>query len=157
MKHLTTKTAMHSLPNLTAEADSLLDLLIAQCVDLEALLKLSRAEASAVEARDFDAVIRITAERSTLGERLEVYHRQIADMRQRLGAAAESVMQSPTATRIAELVNGIVAQDGITRPMLLEVRQQIDLERRQLNQMQRGLTAYLNEGRMPAVACDQLA
>lgn len=148
---------MHSLPNITTEADSLLDLLIAQCVDLEALLRLSRAEASAVEARDFEEVIRITDERSTLGERLEVYHRQIAEMRHRLGEAAESVMHSPTVTRITELVNGIVAQDSVTRPLLMEVRQQIDLDRKQLNQVQRGLTAYLNEGRMPAVACDQLA
>lgn len=148
---------MHALPHLTTEADSLLNLLIAQCLDLEALLKLSRGEATAVEARDFDAVIRLTAERATLGERLEIYHRQVAELRERLGAAAETVMQSPTATRIMELVNGIVAQDNYTRPLLLEVRQEIDQERQRLNQAQRGLTAYLNEGRMPAVACDQLA
>ena len=148
---------MHSLPHLTTEADSLLDLLIAQCVDLEALLTLSRSEAAAVEARDFDEVIRITAERATLGERLEVYHRQIAEMRQRLGAAAETVMQSPTATRITELVTGIVAQDSYTRPLLQEIRQDIDLQQQRLTLAQRGLTAYLNEGRLPAIACDQLA
>ena len=148
---------MHSLPHLTAEADSLLDLLIAQCVDLEALLTLSRGEAAAVEARDFDEVIRLTAERATLGERLEVYHRQVAEIRERLGAAAETVMHSPTATRITELVNGIVAQDNYTRPLLFEVRQEIDQQSQRLTQAQRGLTAYLNEGRLPAVACDQLA
>lgn len=148
---------MHSLPHITAEADSLLDLLIAQCVDLETLLTLSRSETAAVETRDFEEVIRITTERATLGERLEIYHRQIAEMRQRIGAAAETVMQSPTATRIAELVNGIMAQDGYTRPLLLAVREEIDQQRRQLNHAQRGLTAYLNEGRMSAVACDQLA
>lgn len=148
---------MQSLPHIAAEADSLLDLLIAQCVDLESLLKLSRGEAQAVEARDFDEVIRLTTERATLGERLEVYHRQVAELRERLGAAAEPVMQSPTATRIAELVNGIVAQDNYTRPLLLEVRQEIDQQSQRLNQTQRGLTAYLNEGRTPAIACDQLA
>lgn len=148
---------MHALPHLTTEADSLLDLLIAQCVDLETLLTLSRGEAVAVEARDFDEVIRLTAERATLGERLEVYHRQIAEMRQRLGAAAETVMQSPTATRITELVTGIVAQDSYTRPLLQEIRQDIDLQQQRLTLAQRGLTAYLNEGRLPAVACDQLA
>ena len=148
---------MHSLPHLTTEADSLLDLLIAQCMDLEALLTLSRSEAAAVEARDFEAVIRLTAERATLGERLEVYHLQIAEMRQRLGAAAETVMQSPTATRITELVTGIVAQDSYTRPLLQEIRHDIDLQQQRLTLAQRGLTAYLNEGRLPAVACDQLA
>lgn len=148
---------MHPLPHLTTEADSLLDLLIAQCTDLEVLLALSRKETAAVEARDFDEVIRLTAERATLGERLEVYHRQVADMRQRLGAAAETVMHSPTVTRITELVYGIMAQDSYTRPLLLELREDIDQQRQHLTRAQRGLTAYLNEGRMPAVACDQLA
>ncbi len=148
---------MNPVSRITTEADSLLNLLIAQCEDLEALLALSRGETAAAAAHDFDEIIRITAERATLGERLEVYHRQIADVRQRLGAAAESAFQSPTATRIAELVNSVQAQDHQAHSLLLEVRGEIDSESKQLNQVQRGLTAYLNEGRMPAVACDQLA
>ena len=148
---------MNPVFTITAEADSLLNLLIAQCEDLEALLALSRGETAAAAARDFEEIIRITAERATLGERLEVYHRQIADLRQRLGTAAERALQSPTATRIAELVNSVQAQDQRAHSLLLEVRQEIDSERKQLNQAQRGLTAYLNDGRMPAVACDQLA
>ena len=148
---------MNPTSRITAEADTLLDLLIAQCVDLEALLTLSRHEAAAVEARDFEEIIRLTADRATLGERLEVYHRQIAEMRQRIGTAAEVVMQSPTATRITELVQGIMTQDSNMRPLLMTVRQEIEQEQKQLNQVQRGLNAYLNDGRMPAVACDQLA
>lgn len=148
---------MTTASRITAEADTLLDLLIAQCKDLESLLALSRGETAAVEARDFDEIIRITSERATLGERLEVYHRQIAEMRQRLGAAAETAMQGPTVTRIAELVNSVQAQDRQTQPLLLTVRQEVAQEQQHLNQVQRGLTAYLNEGRIPAVACDQLA
>ena len=131
--------------------------MIAQCEDLETLLVLSRRETVAVTARDFDEIIRLTTERATLGERLEVYHRQIADLRQRLGTAAESALQSPTATRMAELVTSVQAQDLQAHSLLLDVRQKIDSERKQLNQVQRGLTAYLSDGRMPAVACDQLA
>jgi hypothetical protein len=142
---------------ITAEADTLLDLLIAQCEDLELLLVLSRSETEAVQGRDFDELIRITAERATLGERLEVYHRQIAEMRQRLGAMAEAAWQSPTALRMAELVNRVQAQDHQTRPLLMSVRAEIEHEQKQLRQMQRGLSAYRNDGRMPAVACDQLA
>lgn len=148
---------MNPVSTITAEADSLLDLLIAQCKDLEALLALSRGETAAAAARDFEEIIRITVERATLGERLEVYHRQIADLRQRLGTTAESALQSPTATRIAELVNSVQAQDQRAHSLLLEVRGEIDSEWKQMNQAQRGLTAYLNDGRMPAVACDQLA
>jgi flagellar biosynthesis/type III secretory pathway chaperone len=140
-----------------AAADTLLDLLIAQCEDLEALLALSRSETAAVEGRDFEELMRITAQRATLGERLEVYHRQIAEMRERLGVAAEGVLQSPTAMRITELVNSVQAQDYQTQPLLLAVRREMEKEQAHLNQMRRGLTAYLNEGRMPAVACDQLA
>ncbi|HEX4949609.1 MAG TPA: hypothetical protein VFZ34_23235 [Blastocatellia bacterium] len=148
---------MHPAANISAEAASLLDLLIAQCEDLETLLVLSRHETTAAAARDFAEIIRITAERATLGERLEIYHRQIADLRQRLGGPAEMALESPTATRIAELVNRVRAQDDQTRPLLLAARQEIEQEWKQVHQVQRGLTAYLNEGRMPAVACDQLA
>jgi flagellar biosynthesis/type III secretory pathway chaperone len=148
---------MNTASRITAEADSLLGLLIAQCDDLEALLALSRRETAAAEARDFEEIIRLTAARATLGERLEVYHRQIAEMRQQLGAAADSAIQSPVATRIAELVNGVLAQDDKTRPLLMTVRQEAAQERKQLEQTQRSLAAYLSDGRMPAVACDQLA
>jgi hypothetical protein len=148
---------MTTAASIPAEADSLFDLLVAQCSDLEALLALARSETAAVQARNFDELIRITAERATLGERLEVYHRQMAELRQRLGTAAESVLQSPTALRIAELVTCVQTQDQQTRPLLLSVREEVGEEKKQLNHATRSLTAYLNEGRMPAVACDQLA
>jgi hypothetical protein len=41
--------------------------------------------------------------------------------------------------------------------LLLTVRQEAAQERKQLEQTQRSLAAYLSDGRMPAVACDQLA
>jgi hypothetical protein len=143
--------------HLVTEADSLFDLLSAQCADLEALLALARGETVAVQGRNFDELIRITAERATLGERLEVYHRQIAELRQRLGTTAESALQSPSAVRITELVNSVQTQDQQTRPLLLRMREEIGEESKKLNHTARSLTAYLNEGRMPAVACDQLA
>lgn len=142
---------------ISTEADSLLDLLIAQCADLEALLALSRRETAAAEARDFAGMIEVVTERATLGERLEIYHRQIAEMRQHLGAAADPALQSKTATRVTELITGILAQDERTRPMLATVHDQIGIERRNLNQIRRGLTAYLRDGRGPAVACDERA
>lgn len=148
---------MKTPSNIVAEADTLFDLLLAQCADLEALLLLARGETAAVQGRNFDELIRITAERATLGERLEVYHRQIAELRQRLGTAAESTLQSPTAVRITELVNSVQTQDQQTRPLLLRMREAIGEESKKLNHTARSLTAYLNEGRMPAVACDQLA
>jgi hypothetical protein len=148
---------MDQANNISTQADSLLDLLIAQCADLEALLVLSRRETAAAEARNFEEMVQVVTARATLGERLEVYHRQIAEMRQRLGAAAEPALQSQTAARVTELITGILAQDEQTRPMLVVVRDEIGIERRNLDQMRRGLTAYLRDGRGPAVACDEHA
>jgi hypothetical protein len=148
---------MDQANNISTQADSLLDLLIAQCADLEALLVLSRRETAAAEARNFEEMVQVVTARATLGERLEVYHRQIAEMRQRLGAAAEPALQSQTAARVTELITGILAQDEQTRPMLVVVRDEIGIERRNLDQMRRGLTAYLRDGRVPAVACDEHA
>ncbi len=143
--------------NITNEADTLLDLLIGQCEDLESLLVLARAEATAAAANDFETLINATRERATIGERLEVFHRQTAELRQRLGTAAENVLQTPTAMRVTELINHILTQDEQTKPLLLAMRTTANEERKNLDRLQRGLTAYHNEARMPAVACDQLA
>lgn len=148
---------MNPATQIPTGADLLMSLLVAQCEDLESLLVLSRDETQAVQKSDFNEIIRITAERATLGERLETYQQQIVDLRTRLGQSAEMMSQNPTVIRINELVNDVQAQDEQTRSLLLDARKQLEQEQRQLNQMQRGLTAYGGDHRIPAVACDQLA
>lgn len=142
---------------LEAKADSLLDLLIGQCADLEALLTLARREEEAVKARNFDELLRVTEQRATLGERLEVYHRQIAEMRLRLGEAAEPVLRSEAASRATLLVTGILEYDARSRPLLLTARQEMADERLRLDQAQRGTRAYLQEEIKTPVACDRRA
>lgn len=139
------------------EADSLLDLLIGQCDDLEKLLALSRRETQAAEQRDFEEVLRVVEERATLGERLEVYHRQIAELRLRLGEQAEPIMQSQTVTRAANLAESILVQDNITRPLLMAARDEVEVQQKNLTQASRGVAAYMQEGVRSSVACDQLA
>lgn len=148
---------MTAASNITNEADTLLDLLIGQCEDLESLLALARAETNAAAANDFESLINTTRERATIGERLEVFHRQTAELRQRLGAAAETILQTPTAMRVTELINHILTQDEQTKPLLLAMRTTTNDERKNLDRLQRGLAAYHSEARMPAIACDQLA
>lgn len=148
---------MNPAANISAESGALMKLLVAQCADLELLLSLARHETAAVQQRDFDELIRITAKRARLGERLERYQQQIIELRAQLGQFAETMLQNPTVIRINELVNRVQSQDEQTRPLLLNARREMEQEQRQLNQMQRGLTAYMGEHRMPAVACDQLA
>lgn len=139
------------------EADTLLDLLIGQCEDLETLLALSRREHDATSRLEFDEVFRVTSERATIGERLEVCHRQISDLREKLGQAANPIIESETGLKITELVGNILAQDQSTAVLLSHARTEMVNAKDELGKRQRGLNAYLQEGRMPAVACDQLA
>jgi hypothetical protein len=138
-------------------ADSVLDLLIAQCADLEALLTLARREAQAAEARNFDEILRVAEERATLGERLEVYHRQIAEMRLRLGAVVEPMMRSETAKHTAALATEILAEDARTYPLLLAARNELVQEQQQLDRSNRAVNAYLQDGRALSVAYDRRA
>jgi hypothetical protein len=151
------KARMNCQTSIASQADSLLDLLIGQCADLERLLALSRRETEAAERRDFEEVLRVVAERATLGERLEVYHRQIAELRSRLGEVAEPVMRNEVVARAVSLARGILAQDGVTRPLLISARDEAAQQQRQLTQTRRGLAAYLQEGAHAPLACDQLA
>lgn len=138
-----------------AHAESILDLLIAQCADLEALLTLARRERRAVEARDFEETLRIVADRATLGERLEIYHRQIAEMRLRLGESAESALQSDEGRRAATLAAAILAEDACSKPPLMLARDDAAREHQLLGRSQRCVNAYLNEGSHAAMAWDQ--
>ena len=144
-------------------AVSVLDLLIAQCTDLEALLALARQEEQAAHHRNFDEVLRVVNERATLGERLEVYHRQIAELRDKLGgtetvAAPTSTPTGPTQAvllgQTVALVAAIRDTDARTQPLLLAARNELSDEQRRLDKTQRGVNAYLRDGRV-SIACDQ--
>jgi phosphoenolpyruvate carboxylase len=148
---------MNHRASIESQADTLLDLLIGQCDDLEKLLALSRRETEAAERRDFEEVLRVVAERATLGERLEVYHRQIAELRARLGERAEPVMRGQAVTRAVDLAHSVLAQDQVTRPLLLAAREEAMSGQRQLAHSRRGVSAYLQEGPHAPLACDQLA
>lgn len=140
------------------QADTLLDILIAQCEDLEQLLVLARQERLAVEREDFEELIRVVQSRGALEGQLQIHQRQIADLRQQLGEASmQGLMKTPAAARAAELVNGILLQDEQTRPLLLAVRGGIAEEIRQLDLKRRRMKAYLREAGKNVSACDQLA
>ena len=144
---------MFSSESINLHADSVLDLLVAQCEDLTALLALARREEEACAAKDFDEIMRVVAERATLGERLEVYHRQLAELRQQLNVA-ESMFQTDVARQTVALVEKIQATDARTRPLLLAARSELVSEQQRLAQAQRGVGAYLRDGHT-GVACDQ--
>ncbi len=144
--------------SIAPHADSLIEILAAQCSDLEMLLLLARRETVAAEAGDFDEIMRVVEERATLGERLEIYHRQIAEMRARMEKTFDAVAQSDNALRTVSLIASIHVQDARTRPLLLAARAGLETEQANLNQFQRGAGAYLQDKRFHTpVACDQRA
>ena len=144
----------YAKPNHPVEerAETVLDLLIAQCSDLEALLALARREEEAAIQQDFDELLHIISARATLGDRLEVYHRQIAELRHQFDAAnawPANVTQKTTA-----LIQEIQVTDARTRPLLLAVRTELGAEHQRVQRGQRGVNAYLHAGHS-AIACDQ--
>lgn len=138
------------------QADSLIALLTAQCADLEALLALARSETTAAERCDFAEVMRVVEERSALGARLEVYHRQIADIRRKLSDDELSPMlEGALVNSTMRLAAEIQAQDARTRPLLLAAGSEASRQLSKLGQIRRTIGAYLNDGRPVSIACDQ--
>ncbi len=135
------------------QSDTLAELLAAQCTDLERLLALARLETQAAERSDFSELLRVTEERATIGERLEVYHRQLAEVRARLDDTALDA-HGERAAQIIELAVAVQTQDARTRPLLLAARAEITEEGARSERLRRGASAYLSDARMPASVYD---
>lgn len=135
--------------------DSLMEILFAQYSDLEALLGLARREAVAVEQKDFDQILDVVTERATLGDRLEVYHRQLAELRDRLGPAYEPALQTSVVTQSVSLVDAIKVQDDHTRPLLIAARSETMQQAARVDQTRRNLGAYARNGQAGSIACDE--
>lgn len=138
-------------------ADSLIELLSAQCADLETLLGLARAESHAAAANDFDAVMRAVEGRAALGDRLEIYHRQIAEVRSRLNDAAFDAGHEIVRTTL-QLAAEIQLHDERSRPLLLHAKADAAHQLTQINSSRRTIDAYAPERRQAvSIACDRLA
>jgi hypothetical protein len=135
--------------------DSLMDIFFAQYSDLEALLALARREAVAAEQSDFERVLEIACERASLGDRLEVYHRQLAELRARLGEAYEPALATPVAARTASLVERIRLEDARTCNLLIAARDQASKDAFRVDQTRRNLGAYARNAKPVSVACDK--
>ena len=138
-------------------ADSLIDLLTAQCSDLEKLLALARAEAQAAEQKDFERIMLVVEERARLSERLEVFGRQIAELRSRLGeGAANTALQNPIALHTAEVMTQILKYDSRSNLLLKGARAETGEEIAKLSTGQRRVVAYSREELMgKGYACDR--
>lgn len=143
--------------HLAPQADSLMEILSAQCADLEALLGLARLETEAAATGDFAAVMGLVERRVPLVERLEVYHRRIAELRAKLGEGTPGLHGLPLTDRTVRLAAEIQEQDARTRPLLMRAFEETALSLSRLDRGRRGTSAYLRDGRPESVACDRHA
>jgi hypothetical protein len=131
--------------------ESLMDLLIAQCSDLEGLLALARRETVAANRNDFDELLTVFGDRAKLGDRLESYHLQVAELRAKLGAYVDPTL----ASKNAQLVIEIQRQDAKTSLLLVAAQSRLSEEITRLDHSQRNSHAYL-QGALPnGLYCDR--
>lgn len=126
-------------------SDSLIELLGAQCSDLEQLRSLAREETIAAQEGKFLKIWDIVSERAAIGKRLETYHRQISELRGNLEAAGENVSQFDITNRVIELANSTLVQDQKTRTLLSASRDHAAEGLKTLGKGQAGSSAYLKE------------
>jgi len=133
------------------QPESLMDLLIAQCSDLEGLLALARRETVAANSNDFDELFTVFGERAKLGDRLESYHRQVAELRDRLGPYVDPALSSKSAKLAVE----IQTQDTQTTSLLLAAQFSASKEIARLDHSQRKSLAYLHGALPNGLKCDR--
>lgn len=132
---------------LKKQSDSLIELLTAQCADLEKLLALAREETVVAERRDFDGILKVVSERHMIGEKLETFQRQIAELRQRIGKEAQPNVQNDVTSRMAEVIRLIISCDTETKLLLTGGRQNSIDQLNTLEYSHRSSNAYLRERR----------
>jgi len=131
--------------NIAIHSDSLIELLGAQCCDLEKLLMLAREETLAAQQGKFLKVWEIVSERAEIGQRLETFHRQIAELRGKLESVGENVSRYDITNRVIELANQTLVQDQQTRALLNESRTKAIEGLNQLDRSSYGTRAYMRE------------
>ncbi|MCD9184973.1 MAG: hypothetical protein LUM44_00960 [Pyrinomonadaceae bacterium] len=128
------------------KSDSLIDLLTAQCGDLEKLLALARQETRAAEEKDFEMIMEIVSERELLSRRLETFQQQISELRGKL-TEADELNKTRMSARVVELASQTLAQDATTRKLLTASRLEASNKIMNLSNTRRGANAYIGENK----------
>jgi flagellar biosynthesis/type III secretory pathway chaperone len=136
---------MPASENLVKNSDSLVELLAAQCSDLEKLLWLAREETVAAKEGRFTRIWDIVTERSMIGKRLETFHQQISELRTSLEAHGEHPGKYEITNRVVELANLTLIQDQHTHLLLTDARNSTAEELRNLEKSHAGSNAYLRQ------------
>lgn len=126
-------------------SDSLIELLGAQCSDLEKLLSLAREETQAAQEGRFLKIWDIVSERAAIGKRLETFQHQISELRGHLESKGENVHQYDITNRVVEIANQTLMQDQKTRLLLTEAREEAVDGLNKLGRATVGTNAYFRE------------
>lgn len=129
---------------ITNKSDSIIELLTAQCADLEKLLNLAREETLAAEQGNFLGILDIVSDRERIGKRLETFHSQIAELRTGLGENEETFRRNEITKRVVEIANLTIVQDQTTQLLLESSREKSVNELNNLEKNYRGNNAYLS-------------
>lgn len=135
-------TLPHSL---TENSDSLIALLGAQCTDLEKLLLLAREETLAAQEGKFLRIWEIVSERASIGQRLETFQRQIAELRGHLESQGEDITKFDATQKVIELANHTLLQDQQTKKLLTAARENALSDLNNLERSSVRANAYLKE------------
>jgi hypothetical protein len=138
---------MNNSENLKDRSDSLIELLTAQCSDLEKLLRLAREETLAAQQGKFFKILDIVSERAEITQKLETFQQQISELRNCLESNVENVTQQNSVNRIIELANLTLVQDKKTKLLLTASREENTESLQNLEKSQHGTNAYLREER----------
>lgn len=136
---------MSNSEKIISQADSLIDLLAAQCTDLENLLSLARQETVAVKKNDFEELLRIVSERDKISQRLESFQQQIGTFHDFLEAAQGNPRKQEIAEKIIKISNLTLTQDKQNKLLLEATRENAAGQLRQLEKSLRGTNAYLRD------------
>jgi hypothetical protein len=131
--------------NLVKNSDTLVELLAAQCTELEKLLALAREETEAAKDRNFLKVWDIVSERAAIGKRLETFQQQIGELRGALESEGHNLSQHDITDRVIELANLTLVQDQRTRLLLAASRDEATEEMRNLETFKYRTNAYFHE------------
>lgn len=132
---------MHQ-PKIIEKSDSIIELLAAQCSDLEKLLAIAREETRAAETEDFERILEIVSERVKIGERLEIFQQRISEFRGFLGENT-GAQRTRLANRITEIAALTIAQDEKTKFLLTGMKEKTAEQLKSLETGNRNSNIYL--------------
>jgi|GEM_PF-1710427 len=130
--------------NVVKTSDSLIELLAAQCTDLEELLGLAREETLAAQQGNFLSILDIVSDREKISRRLEVFQQQIAELRVTLGASEENFFRGEAFTHAIEIATLTIEQDRQSKLLLTGLRDESLAELKNLEKSHRSVNKYLS-------------